>query len=143
MFDQTARMFQQFSKGTIVYDVMDSSKSPKVNDGYLKFNQERCYSTLDLKVEIYNWQSKFPSMNTTCSLNLISILSQENTTKYLKLIQWFYFSVKRMMTNTAYKFNILNLSKPASQFNNGMQPVMYSVEDPGWKRVGDYVFYIK
>ncbi|KAJ3274298.1 Cytosolic carboxypeptidase 1 [Terramyces sp. JEL0728] len=57
--------------------------------------------------------------------------------------QWFYFSVKRMAANTTYKFNILNLSKPASQFNNGMQPVMYCVEEPGWKRVGDYVFYIK
>ncbi len=57
--------------------------------------------------------------------------------------QWFHFSVKNMTPNTAYRFNILNMSKPASQFNNGMQPVMYSLADPGWKRVGDFVFYMK
>eukprot|EP00842_Homolaphlyctis_polyrhiza_P002381 jgi/Hompol1/3143/HPOL_006366-RA len=57
--------------------------------------------------------------------------------------QWFYFSIQRMIPNAAYKFNILNLSKPASQFNHGMQPVMYSTSDPGWRRVGECVFYIK
>jgi cytosolic carboxypeptidase protein 2/3 len=45
--------------------------------------------------------------------------------------------------NVPYKFNILNLSKPGSQFNNGMQPVVYSLSDPVWKRAGESVLYLK
>lgn len=57
--------------------------------------------------------------------------------------QWFYFSIKNAQPNVSYKFNILNLSKPGSQFNNGMQPVVYSLANPIWQRSGDSVFYIK
>ena len=48
-----------------------------------------------------------------------------------------------MIPNAAYKFNILNMSKPASQFGQGMQPVMYSMANPGWRRAGESVCYIK
>ncbi len=40
--------------------------------------------------------------------------------------QWFYFSVSRMVPGIKYKFNIINLLKPDSLYNHGMQPVVFS-----------------
>ncbi|KAJ3318264.1 Cytosolic carboxypeptidase 1 [Boothiomyces sp. JEL0866] len=128
MFDQTARMFQQSPKGAIVYDVMDYSKSPKTNDGTLIFDSRFESGNLQLAIKVSQFE-----YDLLIESDINSVPGKHN--------QWFYFSVKRMVTNTPYKFNILNLSKPASQFNNGMQPVMYSVEDPGWKRVGEYISF--
>jgi hypothetical protein len=48
-----------------------------------------------------------------------------------------------MAQNTSYKFNIINMSKSTSQFNYGMQPAIYSVNEGCWRRTGDGVFYIK
>ncbi|KAL8197553.1 UNVERIFIED_CONTAM: hypothetical protein K2H54_031508, partial [Gekko kuhli] len=60
--------------------------------------------------------------------------------------QWFYFEVSAMKSATPYRFNIINCEKPNSQFNYGMQPVMYSVKEalqgrPHWIRVGYDVCY--
>ncbi|XP_061451199.1 cytosolic carboxypeptidase 4 isoform X2 [Rhineura floridana] len=62
--------------------------------------------------------------------------------------QWFYFEVSAMKTATSYRFNIINCEKPNSQFNFGMQPVMYSVKEalqgrPHWIRVGYDICYYK
>ncbi|KAJ6662805.1 hypothetical protein lerEdw1_011009 [Lerista edwardsae] len=62
--------------------------------------------------------------------------------------QWFYFEVSGMKTITPYCFNIVNCEKPNSQFNFGMQPVMYSVKEalqgrPHWIRVGYDICYYK
>lgn len=62
--------------------------------------------------------------------------------------QWFYFEVSNMDADIPYKFNIVNCEKINSQFNFGMQPVMYSTleaqEDRvGWVRVGTNVCYYR
>ncbi|XP_066490845.1 cytosolic carboxypeptidase 4 isoform X2 [Tiliqua scincoides] len=62
--------------------------------------------------------------------------------------QWFYFEVSGMKTVAPYCFNIINCEKPNSQFNFGMQPVMYSVKEalqgrPHWIRVGYDICYYK
>nr|XP_056722075.1 cytosolic carboxypeptidase 4 [Euleptes europaea] len=62
--------------------------------------------------------------------------------------QWFYFEVSAMKSATPYRFNIINCEKPNSQFNYGMQPVMYSVKEalqgrPHWIRVGYDLCYYK
>lgn len=43
--------------------------------------------------------------------------------------QWFYFQVSNMDANVPYTFNIVNFDKINSQFNYGMQPVMFSTRD--------------
>src|SRR5690242_4707934 len=53
-----------------------------------------------------------------------------------------------MRHNINYRFNIINFEKLNSQFNSGMQPVMFSVTDalsgkPYWRRIGDKVSYYK
>ncbi|XP_066469850.1 cytosolic carboxypeptidase 1 isoform X1 [Tiliqua scincoides] len=62
--------------------------------------------------------------------------------------QWFYFEVSGMRTGIVYRFNIINCEKSNSQFNYGMQPLMYSVQDalngrPWWIRVGTDICYYK
>jgi len=60
--------------------------------------------------------------------------------------QWFYFSVTKMQPGVAYKFNIINLLKPDSQYNYGMQPLIYSDKNAadkgqGWVRSGTDICY--
>ncbi|XP_068166619.1 cytosolic carboxypeptidase 1 isoform X2 [Antennarius striatus] len=62
--------------------------------------------------------------------------------------QWFYFEVSGMRVGTTYRFNIINSEKSNSQFNYGMQVLMYSVQEaisgrPCWARTGTDICYYK
>ncbi|KFZ69238.1 Cytosolic carboxypeptidase 4, partial [Podiceps cristatus] len=62
--------------------------------------------------------------------------------------QWFYFEVRDMKLAVPYRFNVINCEKFNSQFNYGMQPVMYSVKEalqgrPRWLRAGHDICYYK
>ncbi|XP_048419122.2 cytosolic carboxypeptidase 4 isoform X1 [Stegostoma tigrinum] len=62
--------------------------------------------------------------------------------------QWFYFKLSGMKAGIPYRFNIINCEKTNSQFNYGMQPVMYSVHEalcgrPHWVRAGSDIYYYK
>ncbi|XP_068741274.1 cytosolic carboxypeptidase 1-like [Montipora capricornis] len=62
--------------------------------------------------------------------------------------QWFFFEVSNMEGEIPYKFNIVNCEKINSQFNFGMQPVMYSTLEAqegraGWVRTGTNVCYYR
>ncbi|TMW63458.1 hypothetical protein Poli38472_002399 [Pythium oligandrum] len=66
-------------------------------------------------------------------------------------MQWFYFAVSNIPSaappgGTKYRFNIINLCKPDSLFNQGLQPVLYSVKDAQrrgicWRRSGEDIYY--
>uniref|UniRef100_UPI00398EF28F cytosolic carboxypeptidase 1 isoform X2 n=1 Tax=Pristiophorus japonicus TaxID=55135 RepID=UPI00398EF28F len=62
--------------------------------------------------------------------------------------QWFYFEVSGMRNAVPYRFNIINCEKSNSQFNYGMHPIMYSVQEamlgnPQWVRTGTDICYYK
>ncbi|XP_038660765.1 cytosolic carboxypeptidase 1 isoform X6 [Scyliorhinus canicula] len=62
--------------------------------------------------------------------------------------QWFYFEVSGMRNAVPYRFNIINCEKSNSQFNYGMHPIMYSVQEamlgrPQWIRTGIDTCYYK
>ncbi|XP_015217670.1 cytosolic carboxypeptidase 1 isoform X2 [Lepisosteus oculatus] len=62
--------------------------------------------------------------------------------------QWFYFEVSGMRSGVPYRFNIINCEKSNSQFNYGMQVLMYSVQEalsgrPRWVRTGTDICYYK
>ncbi|CAK6980514.1 cytosolic carboxypeptidase 4, partial [Scomber scombrus] len=62
--------------------------------------------------------------------------------------QWFYFEVSNMVADVPYRFNIINCEKSNSQFNYGMQPVLYSVREalegkPHWVRTGTEICYFR
>ena len=53
-----------------------------------------------------------------------------------------------MRRDVTYRLNIINFEKINSQFNGGMQPVMFSVRDamqgrPYWRRAGEKISYYK
>lgn len=60
--------------------------------------------------------------------------------------QWFYFRVQNTRKDKTYRFNIVNLMKPDSNYNQGMKPLIYSVKEAetkkiGWKRDGFNIAY--
>lgn len=60
--------------------------------------------------------------------------------------QWFYFRLKGTRAGRTYRFNIINLLKPDSLYNHGMQPLMYSdksaeLKGTGWERAGKNICY--
>ncbi|KAL4227460.1 Cytosolic carboxypeptidase 1 [Mactra antiquata] len=62
--------------------------------------------------------------------------------------QWFYFEVTNMIADRPYRFNIVNCEKLNSQFNFGMQPLMFSVIEamegrPFWFRTGTDICYYR
>ncbi|ROL54570.1 Cytosolic carboxypeptidase 4, partial [Anabarilius grahami] len=62
--------------------------------------------------------------------------------------QWFYFEVSGMVAGMPYRFNIINCEKGNSQYNYGMQPVLYSVREalegrPHWVRTGSEICYYR
>eukprot|EP00971_Amphidinium_carterae_P139095 2756523-Amphidinium_carterae.1 len=45
-----------------------------------------------------------------------------------------------------YRFNIINMAKPTSLYNEGMRPLMYSTREAtlhgvGWERTGTHIAY--
>ncbi|XP_040894076.1 LOW QUALITY PROTEIN: cytosolic carboxypeptidase 4 [Toxotes jaculatrix] len=62
--------------------------------------------------------------------------------------QWFYFEVSNMVADVPYRFSVINCEKSNSQFNYGMQPVLYSVREalegrPHWVRTGTEICYFR
>ena len=61
--------------------------------------------------------------------------------------QWYFFSVFGLVPGVKYKFNFINLEKPDSMYNYGMQPLVFSERDAedgtnsGWSRKGSDVCY--
>ncbi|XP_072260180.1 cytosolic carboxypeptidase 1 isoform X2 [Pyxicephalus adspersus] len=103
------------------------------------------------EIDILKFNSKFESGNLRKVIQIrkneydLILNSDINSNHYH---QWFYFEVSGMKTGTAYRFNIINCEKSNSQFNYGMQPLMYSVQEalisrPWWVRVGTDICYYK
>lgn len=63
--------------------------------------------------------------------------------------QWYYFKVSNTQKDTTYKFNIINLIKPESSYNQGMRPLLYSKKESeseaciGWQREGQNISYFQ
>jgi len=62
------------------------------------------------------------------------------------MTQWFYFRVQNTRKNVEYTFNIVNLFKPESSYNQGMKPLIYSEKHlqatgNGWSRGGYDIRY--
>uniref|UniRef100_A0A480K8J9 Cytosolic carboxypeptidase 1 n=1 Tax=Sus scrofa TaxID=9823 RepID=A0A480K8J9_PIG len=101
--------------------------------------------------DILKFNSKFESGNLRKVIQIrkneydLILNSDINSNHYH---QWFYFEVSGMRPGVAYRFNIINCEKSNSQFNYGMQPLMYSVQEalnarPWWIRVGTDICYYK
>uniref|UniRef100_A0A8C2DRL0 Cytosolic carboxypeptidase 1 n=1 Tax=Cyprinus carpio TaxID=7962 RepID=A0A8C2DRL0_CYPCA len=102
-------------------------------------------------IESLKFNSKFESGNLRKAIQVrkfeydLILNSDINSNHYH---QWFYFEVGNMRPGVRYRFNIINCEKSNSQFNYGMQVLMYSVQDaingsPHWVRTGSDICYYK
>merc|ERR1712232_888028 len=60
--------------------------------------------------------------------------------------QWYCFRVSNTRGNQEYRFNIINMVKPTSVYNEGMRPLLYSATEAachgvGWFRGGENIIY--
>eukprot|EP00041_Stephanoeca_diplocostata_P020044 m.439842 g.439842 ORF g.439842 m.439842 type:complete len:1247 (-) comp21458_c0_seq11:127-3867(-) len=117
----------------VVYDVDDASVADSVGDDALTFES---------RFESGNLRRAFQVHADMYDLVLAPDINAIGHT------QWFFFSVSGMKVDTTYRFNIVNLEKSNSQYNFGMQPVVFSemtaqVEGKGWHRCGTKICYYK
>ncbi|XP_010287373.1 PREDICTED: cytosolic carboxypeptidase 1 isoform X2 [Phaethon lepturus] len=117
----------------VVYDLDNSSCSVPEEADVLKFNSK--FESGNLRKVIQIRKNEYD----------LILNSDINSNHYH---QWFYFEVSGMKTGIGYRFNIINCEKSNSQFNYGMQPLMYSVQEalnsrPCWTRVGTDICYYK
>ncbi|KAK6492975.1 cytosolic carboxypeptidase 1-like isoform X1 [Huso huso] len=117
----------------VVYD-LDLSSCPIIDDGEsLKFNSQFESGNVRKAIQVRKFE-----------YDLI-LNSDINSNHYH---QWFYFEVSGMRSGVSYRFNIINCEKSNSQFNYGMQALMYSVQEalsgrPRWIRTGTDICYYK
>uniref|UniRef100_A0A673N8F1 Cytosolic carboxypeptidase 1 n=1 Tax=Sinocyclocheilus rhinocerous TaxID=307959 RepID=A0A673N8F1_9TELE len=117
----------------VVYD-LDNQSCPVIDNGEsLKFNSKFESGNLRKAIQVRKFE-----------YDLI-LNSDINSNHYH---QWFYFEVGNMRPGVRYRFNIINCEKSNSQFNYGMQVLMYSVQDaingsPHWVRTGSDICYYK
>uniref|UniRef100_A0A672R5I6 Cytosolic carboxypeptidase 1 n=1 Tax=Sinocyclocheilus grahami TaxID=75366 RepID=A0A672R5I6_SINGR len=117
----------------VVYD-LDNQRSVLIDNGEsLKFNSKFESGNLRKAIQVRKFE-----------YDLI-LNSDINSNHYH---QWFYFEVGNIRPGVRYRFNIINCEKSNSQFNYGMQVLMYSVQDaingsPHWVRTGSDICYYK
>uniref|UniRef100_A0A8C2WMD0 ATP/GTP binding carboxypeptidase 1 n=1 Tax=Cyclopterus lumpus TaxID=8103 RepID=A0A8C2WMD0_CYCLU len=118
----------------VVYD-LDIPSCPVIEDNgeSLKFNSQFESGNLRKAVQMRKYEYD------------LVLNSDINSNHYH---QWFYFEVSGMRVGTTYRFNIINSEKSNSQFNYGMQVLMYSVQEaisgrPRWVRTGTDICYYK
>ncbi|XP_072538462.1 cytosolic carboxypeptidase 1 [Salminus brasiliensis] len=117
----------------VVYD-LDLQSCPVIDDGEcLKFNSQFESGNLRKAIQVRKYEYD------------LVLNSDINSNHYH---QWFYFEVSSMRVGVPYRFNIINCEKSNSQFNYGMQVLMYSVQEaisgsPRWIRTGSDICYYK
>uniref|UniRef100_A0A4W5KPJ3 tubulin-glutamate carboxypeptidase n=1 Tax=Hucho hucho TaxID=62062 RepID=A0A4W5KPJ3_9TELE len=117
----------------VVYD-LDIQSCPVIDGGEsLKFNSQFESGNLRKAVQVRKFEYD------------LVLNSDINSNHYH---QWFYFEVSGMRVGAPYRFNIINCEKSNSQFNYGMQVLMYSVQEaisgrPRWVRTGTDICYYK
>ena len=77
------------------------------------------------------FESRFESSNLRRSVQVgefeydLILKYDQSTSNYT---QWFFFKVSNTRKDVTYKFNIINLIKPESSYNEGMKPLIYSTK---------------
>ncbi|XP_051896233.1 LOW QUALITY PROTEIN: cytosolic carboxypeptidase 4 [Pristis pectinata] len=117
----------------VIYDTESPSLVTSGDDTSLKFFSNFESGNLRKAVQIRKYEYDL-------------IMNADINTNYQH--QWFYFEISGMRAGIPYRFNIINCEKTNSQFNYGMQPVMYSVHEAlcrraHWVRVGSDIYYYK
>ncbi|XP_019332932.2 cytosolic carboxypeptidase 4 [Alligator mississippiensis] len=134
IFDDIRRLIQPGDViGRVVFDLEEPSPSSLDAPDCLKFFSKFESGNLRKAIQVHGFE-----------YDLIMNADVNSSQHH----QWFYFEVSAMKSAVPYRFNVINCEKVNSQFNYGMQPVMYSVKEalqgkPHWIRVGYDICYYK
>ena len=85
------------------------------------------------------FDSRFESGNLRQAIQIYSRVYDLVTSPDINSVghtQWFNFGIAGMEAGKKYTFNIVNLEKTNSQYNFGMQPVMFSTKANAKAKVG-------
>ncbi|KAL4471141.1 hypothetical protein ABPG72_019083 [Tetrahymena utriculariae] len=114
-------------------------------------NSQTILNTNSSEQQKIQFSSSFESGNLFCAYKVNEtefdlILQNDINTK--GNTQWFFFSVTNAKAGQVLKFNILNLNKPGSLFNEGLCPVIFSVKQnelsgQEWVRGGFNIKYYR
>ena len=129
-----------------------NQKVPKINRYYTKLRPFYTKESDDDHTLIF--ESRFESGNLRRAVKIGDyeynlILKYDHMTT--AFTQWFFFRIQNVKKFATYKFNIVNLVKPESSYNQGMKPLFYSRKesDPdtgsgyGWYRDGSNICYFQ
>ncbi|CAG9334618.1 unnamed protein product [Blepharisma stoltei] len=104
-----------------------------------------CEYTLVIPQDSLKFESKFEGGNLRKAIRVSENeynLLLEFDTETEGYTQWYYFAVENNKADANIRFNIVNLMKYDSLYNDGMQPLVKSLRDGGgWKRAGYNVSY--
>ncbi|KAM4874486.1 cytosolic carboxypeptidase 3 isoform 2-T2 [Thomomys bottae] len=143
--------YSNTSEDTVVYLAEDAYKEPCFvysrvggNRTPLKQPADNCDNTL-------MFEARFESGNLQKVVKVAEYEYQLTVRPDLftnKHTQWYYFQVTNTRADTAYRFTIVNFTKPASLYNRGMRPLFYSEKEAqlhrvGWRRIGEQIKYYK
>jgi hypothetical protein len=126
---------------------VQDKKGPRLNRYYDKLpTYYKLKNTMD---QTLVFESRFESGNLRRVIKVTDTeydLYLKNDYGTLGYTQWFYFRVQNMRKDKTYRFNIVNLMKPDSNYNMGMKPLVYSCkeaeqEEKGWYRDGFNIAY--
>ena len=95
------------------------------------------------------FESRFESGNLAAALKVNDndyYLALQNDVNTSGNTQWFFFRVSNTHAYNSVRFNLLNLCKPDSLYNEGMKVLVYSekhaqAKDIGWHRGGTKIAY--
>jgi len=127
----------------------NEQRGPRLNRYYETLKQ---YYKLKEPIDQDNtlvFESRFESANLRKAVKI----SDYEYDLYLKndystngFTQWYFFRMQNTRKDKVYRFNIVNLMKPDSNYNQGMKPLIYSVKEAesnqiGWSRDGFNIAY--
>jgi hypothetical protein len=100
--------------------------------------------TLVIPPDSLRFESRFESGNLSKAIRLSDSeynLVLDYDTETQSYTQWYHFSVKGATQGKRVRFNIVNLLKYESLYNNGLKPLVYSTKRGRWQRDGSSISY--
>eukprot|EP00899_Mesostigma_viride_P023438 jgi/Mesvir1/4279/Mv22237-RA.1 len=81
------------------------------------------------------WESRFESGNLRRAVRVqdreYDLVLREDTNDPMLHFQWFFFAVANAVPGKRYRFNVVNMGKKDSLYNEGLRPLMWKQESAG------------
>ena len=173
VYSRFGKKFYNSNESSIWSNTREHSKNPILNNGKLRrmirqndaenffqqykhspktflnlHNQKPYYAPRDKSDQTLVFESRFESGN----LSLAAKISDEeynlvlqNDVNTQSHMQWFYFRVQNTRQDKKVTFNIINMNKPESLYNEGMQILVFSDsrKELGWEQGGENISYFQ